>query len=580
MLMEVLLLKDLFSRKGDAPFSIDASKTLAASRGCGTWSRSGAWVEESGTNKLRLKLGQDPKLFVALQDSEEKGVLSRLKDHVTHVNVSVCDAGDNRNCVSVNLASLCKRIHLSLAVIIFMRLCGRLTLGFIELRAQEALGRNEVFDRIIANGRASALVKGENPDEKVRGLREILKTVLNSRRLAHGILIQQEKSMYVAYGTTGKQFSLTEKGKVLGEGSYGIVYEMLNLCTGEMQAAKFAKKQDRKAGIGNESLILGKVHAEGNVEGIQEAPYSVVDLYHRQFGMGYFTKKYEYTLEDSLFLKGVPVEDRLSGVHSLYSGLADLHRMGIVHGDIKPANCCSSGGKLNLADFGHARELAEISPDQPLGVCTPYFTSQADQRENTRIALDYCLHLIAVGKVRNPLAKAWVLQTAIEHPGYPIDKAAAKFSIAEILMNLRKDRIKALNIAEDLFKNEMEILRKKPQRVKIPRLNLRSFRLTEAQLRKLDVESINLCKRHDVFGLGLTVLSALLGVRYIRPAQLEASIQKLQKIPELKMFNPELTGLLRGMMNQNPANRPTSADALRRYEALIAKKAGSQATAS
>ncbi|CAD7950080.1 unnamed protein product, partial [Amoebophrya sp. A25] len=43
----------------------------------------------------------------------------------------------------------------------------------------------------------------------------------------------------------------------------------------------------------------------------------------------------------------------------MVSGVAAIHEHGLVHFDVKPANCLMVGGRVKLSDFGLARRLDE-----------------------------------------------------------------------------------------------------------------------------------------------------------------------------------------------------------------------------
>ena len=58
------------------------------------------------------------------------------------------------------------------------------------------------------------------------------------------------------------------------------------------------------------------------------------------------------TLQSRLQAGPLPPEECRRRARELLAGLAALHDAGMVHRDVKPANCLFVGGELRLADFG------------------------------------------------------------------------------------------------------------------------------------------------------------------------------------------------------------------------------------
>jgi serine/threonine protein kinase len=65
------------------------------------------------------------------------------------------------------------------------------------------------------------------------------------------------------------------------------------------------------------------------------------------------------TLERRLADGPLPPEECVRCARQLLEGLASLHQAGMIHCDVKPANCLFVDGQLKLADFGL---LTEANP--------------------------------------------------------------------------------------------------------------------------------------------------------------------------------------------------------------------------
>lgn len=572
MLIEAKLINSIFEKRqtrqeGSSTLCSRPTQTRKRTIGASLWTSEGTLLKESASQKIRFKLTESSISHVALQDHRRPSPwYQKIRDYFAHVTIRT-----DGKAVSLNIGSLCKRTQLSVASIFLKKFTGKLTLDFLEQNARKALQTHQQFEQIIQNARHRAQELGKDPEEKVLEIRQVLQSALKSRRLSKGVLSQKGETTYIVHRDKERNFTLIEKRELLGEGTYGVVYEAFNLATQETHAVKFAKNGDAKASIKNEYELLKTVHSQGHIRGVQKAPRFVIDLLCPDNRLGYVATKYDYNFNDMKFLNLTPMQVKLSRLRDLFNGLSWLHKINIVHCDIKPANCCSEGGEFQLADFGHARRSDKISPEQPLGVFTPFFTSESDQLENKRIMLLYCLHQIAIGKVKNPIGIAGILQSAIKHASFNIDRKAAKFTIASLLMKFSDAKLKALGISTELYRAEKEILKKSPGKLKTSALDLSQFKLAQSQMEDLIKKSIALCKRHDVYSLAVTTICILLGVEYVKPVHLATALAMLSRLPELAGLNPDLNRLLKEMLRKDGEKRPTIESAMEKFNQIIAK---------
>jgi serine/threonine protein kinase len=163
-------------------------------------------------------------------------------------------------------------------------------------------------------------------------------------------------------------------GRLLGRGGVGEVYEAVHAGTGQVVALKLLRR-DRAAEawharrLGSEASALRRVRSAhvarmvdgGDLDG--EIPFVAM----------------EFIRGTSLaaLLRERPSIDRVTLaalVRDVAAGLADVHRAGVLHLDVKPGNLILGAAGWQLVDFGTA-QLVDTGDDAPLVSGTPSYMS-------------------------------------------------------------------------------------------------------------------------------------------------------------------------------------------------------------
>src|SRR5262245_19020871 len=162
---------------------------------------------------------------------------------------------------------------------------------------------------------------------------------------------------------------------------------------------------------------------------------NVVRIYDQGFGeeLAYIAMEYlgGGTLRE-LIARGLSPRQALSLLSQAASGLAEIHRCGIVHRDIKPANLMlREAGVLVLTDFGVAKRL-DGSAGQTLHgeiLGTPYYLSPEPAQGGavTPRADLYSLGVIFYEMLtgRRPFAGATILEVLSQHVSAPVPRLPA-----------------------------------------------------------------------------------------------------------------------------------------------------------
>uniref|UniRef100_A0A182Y782 Mitogen-activated protein kinase kinase kinase 4 n=1 Tax=Anopheles stephensi TaxID=30069 RepID=A0A182Y782_ANOST len=147
------------------------------------------------------------------------------------------------------------------------------------------------------------------------------------------------------------------RGIKIGQGRFGKVYTAVNNSTGELMAMKEIAIQP------GETAAIRKVAEELKIfEGISHqhlVKYYGVEV-HREELIIFMELCPEGTLESLVELNGgLPEAQTRRYTHQLLSAVAELHRNGVVHRDIKTANIFlhKDGNYLKLGDFGSAVKI-------------------------------------------------------------------------------------------------------------------------------------------------------------------------------------------------------------------------------
>lgn len=181
----------------------------------------------------------------------------------------------------------------------------------------------------------------------------------------------------------------------LGRGAYGVVYRALQPHLDREVAIKVIKPD-----LANDPTFVRRFEAEARTIARIEHP-NVVPLYDfwREPNGAYLAMRLLRggSLRDKL--SSSPLElDRVADVVSqVASALAEAHRRGVVHGDVKPANILlDEAGTAYLSDFGIAIGLLAPGERETLAGSSPYSAPEVARGKPTTPSADiFSLALVA-----------------------------------------------------------------------------------------------------------------------------------------------------------------------------------------
>ena len=175
--------------------------------------------------------------------------------------------------------------------------------------------------------------------------------------------------------TSCRSFSYTAE-RVVGNGSFGVVYQAVSADSNEVVAIKKVF-QDRRY-KNREFEIMKELGRHPNIVALHHAFYTNGEKPEELFlnvVMEFVPETIHRLLKTfGKSRKQIPIIQTKLYIHQLCRGLAFVHASGVCHRDIKPQNLliCPKTHALKLCDFGSAKRLLPNEPNVSY-ICSRYY---------------------------------------------------------------------------------------------------------------------------------------------------------------------------------------------------------------
>jgi serine/threonine protein kinase/predicted Zn-dependent protease len=337
--------------------------------------------------------------------------------------------------------------------------------------------------------------------------------------------------------TFAKRYQIIEE---LGKGGMGRVYKVLDKEIGEKVALKLLNPE-----IAAESKTIERFRNELKTAR-QISHKNVCRMYHlsKEEGAPYIIMEYVRgeDLKSMIRMMGrLSPGQTVSIAKQVCEGLAEAHRLGVVHRDLKPQNIMiDRNGDVKIMDFGIARTLqAKGITGEGVMIGTPEYMSpeQAEGKEADERADIYALGIVLfemlTGRVpfegETPFSVALKHKTEIPPDPRKINSQVPDDLARLILRCLEKEKAKRFQSAQELLGEFIKIEKEIPTSEKALPINKS---LTSKEM------TVRFRKSWKTFaGLAAVAMVALLAVLYVaKQKPIPASAKK--KLAVLPFENP------------------------------------------
>ncbi|TDH72617.1 hypothetical protein CCR75_004294 [Bremia lactucae] len=163
-----------------------------------------------------------------------------------------------------------------------------------------------------------------------------------------------------------------DRGDILGEGTFGIVYAAVQKSTGRHVAIKEFKRGKFKDGVDFTALREVKLQAELKHANVME----LLDVFVANETISVVYELLPSNLDDVIKDKAVVLTaaDIKAYMQMLLKGLAYCHEQYVLHRDLKPENLLiGPDGHVKIGDFGLARVYGSPNRNMTSMVCTIWY---------------------------------------------------------------------------------------------------------------------------------------------------------------------------------------------------------------
>jgi class 3 adenylate cyclase/predicted Ser/Thr protein kinase len=332
-----------------------------------------------------------------------------------------------------------------------------------ESQMLELRGRNAPIEAFEVTGIGAAAGAQDGPIEVPASVRAALAE--NANMTARAAKAALSETLRIITGDLSRALAsgraLQVKGyrvqKKIGEGGMSNVFLAERESDGTPVALKIlnARPSDDK------QLLQRFIQEAALISDIEHT--NVVKIYDKGFTDDYAYIAMEYFTGGSLkdvIAGGLTPRQALSLLAQATAALAEIHRLGIVHRDVKPANMMlRADGTMVLADFGIAKRT-EGSMDRTVHgefFGTPYYISpeQANGKPATERSDIYSLGIIFYEMLMNrrPYVGDSIVELISQHVGAPVPRLPQQLEDYQPLIDgmMAKDPAERLQNADEVL---------------------------------------------------------------------------------------------------------------------------------
>jgi serine/threonine-protein kinase PpkA len=332
-----------------------------------------------------------------------------------------------------------------------------------ESRTLELRGRNAPIEAVEVTGIGASAGAQEGPIEVPASVRAALSE--NAQMTARAAKAALSETLRIITSDLSRALAsgraLQVKGyrvlKKIGEGGMSNVF----LAERESDGAQVALKILNARPSDDKQLLQRFIQEAALISDIDHT--NVVKIYDKGFTDDYAYIAMEYFSGGSLkdvIAAGLTPRQALSLLAQAAAALAEIHRLGIVHRDVKPANMMlRADGTMVLADFGIAKRT-EGSMDRTMHgefFGTPYYISpeQANGKQATARSDIYSLGIIFYEMLlnRRPYVGESIVELISQHVGAPIPRLPQALEDYQPLIDgmMAKDPVDRLQDADEVL---------------------------------------------------------------------------------------------------------------------------------